>query len=193
MDEKELYKNSKKGDITLEVRPYLYDLEKLLSEISRKIVKGIKADKASSLEFYITMRYYYGNKKDNNKEDCTINGQAIVTDYDGKLIGRCLLLKSPINSTIFCENIQENIKYKLSNPDHYLPNVIVIAKNILNTLYHNNNKKVQIIEIQANINLTSIPHDPKILVDRPLETINYNNNISKIRLYNPQIIPSIKY
>jgi len=186
MDEKELYKNSKKGDITLEVRPYLYDLEKLLSEISRKIVKGTKADKATSLEFYITIRSY-------DKKRYTITGQAILIDHDGKPIGKCLLSKGPIGSTIFCENIQENIKYKLSNPDHYLPNVIVIAKNILNTLYHNNNKKVQIIEIQANINLTSIPHDPKILVDRPLETINYNNNISKIRLYNPQIIPSIKY
>jgi len=55
MDEQELYKNSKKEDIILEVKPYLYDLDRLLSEISGKIVKGIKTNSATSLKFYITI------------------------------------------------------------------------------------------------------------------------------------------
>ena len=55
MDEQELYKNSKKENIILEVKPYLYDLDRLLSEISGKIVKGIEANSATSLKFYITI------------------------------------------------------------------------------------------------------------------------------------------
>ena len=183
MDEQELYKNSKKENIILEVRPYLYDLDRLLSKMSGEIVKGIEANSATSLEVYITIRFY-------DKEGYTIAGQAIVTDYDGKPIGRCLLSGGPIRSTIFCENIQENIKYEFPNPDHYLSNIIIIAKKALNTIH---SEKEQIIELQANINLNSIPHDPKITVYRPLETISYNNNISEIRLYNPEIIPLVKY
>ena len=183
MDEQELYKNSKKENIILEVRPYLYDLDRLLSKMSGEIVKGIEANSATSLEVYITIRFY-------DKEGYTIAGQAIVTDYDGKPIGKCLLSGSHISSTIFCENIQENIKYKLSNPGHYLSNIIIIIERVLNTVY---NKRGHIIELQANINLNSIPHDPKITVYRPLETISYNNNISEIRLYNPEIIPLVEY
>ncbi len=180
MDEQLLYKNSKKEGITLKIKPYLCNLEGLLSGMSEDIVKGIKAYHATSLEFYITI-----DEKSN-----TINGRVIVTDGDRKLVGRCLLLKSPIGSTIFCENIQENIKYELSNPDFYLSNIIIIAEKVLNTVY---NKKGQIIELQANINLNSTPDDPKISVYRPLETIDYNSKMSKIRLYNPEIIPSFKY
>ncbi|MDT7890717.1 MAG: hypothetical protein RQ869_01460 [Candidatus Nanopusillus sp.] len=183
MDEQELYKNSKKEEIILEVRPYLYNLDGLLSKMSGEIVKGIKANSTTSLKFYITIRFY-------DEKGYTITGDAIVTDYDGKTIGRCLLLRGPIRSTIFCENIQENIGYKLSNPDHYLSNIITIIKNIFNTVH---SKEEQIIELQANINLNSIPHDPKITVYRPLETISYNNNISEIKLYNPEIIPLVKY
>jgi hypothetical protein len=183
MNEQELYKNSKKEEIILEVRPYLYNLDRLLSKMSGEIVKGIKANSATSLKFYITIRFY-------DKKGYTITGDAIVTDYDGKTIGKCLLSGGPIISTIFCENIQENIRYKLSNPDHYLLNIITIIKNILNTVH---SKEEQIIELQANINLNSIPHDPKITVYRPLETISYNNNISEIKLYNPEIIPLVKY
>jgi len=78
----------------------------------------------------------------------------------------------------------------LSNPDHYLSNIITIIKNILNTVP---SKEEQIIELQASINLNSTPYDPKIFVYRPLEIINYNSNVSKIRLYNPKIIPLVEY
>jgi 5'(3')-deoxyribonucleotidase len=70
----------------LEVKPYLYDLDKLLSKMSEEIVKGIKANSTTSLEVYITIRSH-------DKEGYIINGQAMVTDYDRKPIGRCLLLK----------------------------------------------------------------------------------------------------
>jgi hypothetical protein len=151
--------------------------------MSGEIVKGIKASSATSLEVYITIRSY-------DEERYNITGQAIVTDHDRKPIGRCLLLKNPIYSTIFCKNIQKNIKYELSNPDRYLSDIIIIAEDVLNTVY---NKKGQIIELQANINLKSTPDGPEISVYRPLETIGYNSNMSKIKLYNPEIIPSVKY
>ena len=183
MEKQKLYKDSEKEEIIPKVKPYLYDLDKLLSGMSEEIVKGIKANGATSLEAYITIRYYGGNSY-------TINGRVIVTDYDGKLIGRCLLLKSPINSTILCENIQENIKYELSNHDRYLSNIIIFAENMLNTVY---NKEGQTIELQANINLNSTPYNPQILVYGPLKAIDYNSNISEIRLYNPKIIPLVKY
>ncbi len=183
MDEQLLYKNSKKEEIALKIKPYLCNLDELLSGMSREIVEGIKAYRATSLGVYITIKYH-------DEKNYTIIGQAIVTDNDRKLIGRCLLLKNPIYSTIFCKNIQENIKYELPNPDYYLSNITIIAEKVLNTVY---NKKVQIIELQANINLKSMPDGPEILVYRPLETINYNSKISEIKLYNPEIIPSVKY
>ena len=184
MDEQELYKNSKKEEIISEVKPYLYGLDKLLSGMSEEIIKGIKANSATSLEVYITIRFYGENSY-------TISGGVIVNDYDGKPIGRCLLLESPISSTILCENIQENIKYKLPNHNHYLSNIKIFAENILNTTSYN--KKEQTIELRANINLNPTPNDPKILVYGPLKAIDYNGNISEIRLYNPKIIPSVKY
>ena len=183
MDKPELYKNSKKGEIILKVKPYLHNLDELLNEMFGKIVKGIKADRAASLGVYITIKSY-------GEENSVIIGQIIVTDDDGKLIGRCLLSNGPIDSTIFCENIQENIKYGLPNPDYYLSNIIIITKKVLNTVH---DTRRQTIELQANMNLNSTPYDPEISVYRALETINYIKNTSEIRLYNPEIIPLVKY
>jgi len=90
----------------------------------------------------------------------------------------------------FMRRYTKNIKYKLPNPDHYLSNIIIFAENVLNTIY---NKEGQTIELQANINLNSAPYNPKILVYGPPKAIDYNGNISEIRLYNPKIIPSVKY
>jgi len=186
MDEQKLYTNSEKEEVISKVELYLYDLDKLLIGMSKEIVEGIKANSATSLKVYITIKSY-------NENIYTINGQAIVTDDYGKPIGRCLLLESPISSTIFCKNIQEDIKYELSNPDRYLSNIKIIAKKVLNTTTYNEGEKT--FEVQANINLNSTSHNPKILVYGTLETIgySYNSYISEIRLYNPKIIPSVKY